>query len=304
MDNPMSYPIRRRENRLSDNAAAILWVTLGTALFTLVFASGKFVGDGVSTGQIVFMRYIGGLATLLAVALVRGEPPSAYRSPRPLAHLARALFGVSGGAAAIHAASRMPIVDATAIGLLHVVFVIALGMAFLGERIGARQWGGIALCCGGAAAVVLSGGAFGAFDASYAVPGAVALTGALLIALEAIMIKVLSMAERPMSVLLHVNAFGLMLTAGPALMTWGSADPAMVLSLMLLGPIAISAQYTIIRGYRLADVSLLGPVDYTWLIFAGGLGVVFFGEVPGPLAVAGCLVIVAGGCLLSMVKRG
>jgi drug/metabolite transporter (DMT)-like permease len=47
------------------------------------------------------------------------------------------------------------------------------------------------------------------------------------------------------------------------------------MSFVLLGPIAVTAQYCIVQGYRLATLSFVGPVDYTWLIFAGLIGFLF-----------------------------
>ena len=107
--------------KVSDNAVAILWVTAGTALFTFVFASGKFAGDTASPLQILFLRYVGGLITLVAVVWRFGDSFKSYRSDKPSSHMVRAFFGAFGGGAAIYAAANMPIVDATAIGLLQAV---------------------------------------------------------------------------------------------------------------------------------------------------------------------------------------
>lgn len=284
------------------NFEAVLWTTAGTALFTLVFASGKFAGDSASAPQILWLRYVGGLTTLVAVLAATRQPPRRFVSRRPRSHLLRALFGASGGMAAIQAAAGMPIVDATAIGLLQVVFAIGLGVWLLGERIGSRQWAGIVLCTAGAVAIVVSKGAFRALEPAYMLPAAIAVTGAVLVAGEAIMIKTLSVRETALTVLLYVNAFGVLILAGPAWLGWRPLDIGGLWPFLMLGPIAITAQFCIIRGYRLADVALLGPVDYSWLVFAGILGFLFFGEVPGAASYAGAALILAGGIVLARVR--
>lgn len=286
----------------SENMEAILWVTAGTAVFSLIFASGKFAGDTASTLQILFLRYVGGFATLLAVVPATGGRLSQFRSARPASHFLRALVGAYGGVALIHASANMPIVDATAIGLLYVIFMIGLGVWFLGERITAQHWAGIVLCMVGAAVVMGSRGAFRSFDVAYLWPAAIALGGAILLAFEGILIKTLSRSDQPLTVLLHVNFFGILLLALPALLNWRSTDFADNLPFLLLGPVGITAQYFIIRGYRMADVSVLGPVDYTWLIFAGLIGFAFFQEVPTMGAVIGSAVIAAGGAVLALLK--
>jgi drug/metabolite transporter (DMT)-like permease len=73
-------------------------------------------------------------------------------------------------------------------------------------------------------------------------------------------------------------------------------------SFVLLGPPAVTAQYCIVRGYRLGSLSIVGPVDYTWLIFAGLIGFLFFGEQPTLGVVAGSVIITAGGIMLAVIK--
>lgn len=285
--------------RLSDDCKAILWVLLATAMFTVVYASGKFAGGAASPLQILFLRYLGGLLTLCTVALTSARPFLSYASPSPLSHIVRAFFGAYGGAAIIYASTNMPILDATAIGLLSVVFMVAFGALVLGEVLRRKHYVGLVLCSLGAGLVMASRGAFQAFDISYLFPAAIALLGALLIGLEAVLIRTLSQAEDPMSILLHVNFFGLVLLSGPALYTWGAAGVTANLPFLLLGPFAITAQYFVVRGYRIADIAVVGPIDFTWLIFAALLGLVYFGEVPAVGVVIGSGIIIFGGLVLS-----
>lgn len=289
--------------RLSDDCKAVLWVLLATAMFTVVYASGKFAGSAVSPLQILFLRYLGGLITCCTVALVGPRSLLSYASAKPLSHIVRAFFGAYGGVAIIYASANMPIVDATAIGLLSVVFMVALGALILGEILRRKHYWGLILCSLGAGLIMASRGALQSFDASYAVPAAIALLGALFIGLEAILIRTLSQSEHPLSLLLHVNFFGLLLLAMPAYLSWGPIGLEANLPFVLLGPFAITAQYFVVRGYRMADIAVVGPIDFTWLIFAALLGLVFFGEVPALGVMIGSCIIVAGGLVLSSNTR-
>ncbi len=285
--------------RFSNDGKAVLWVLLATAMFTIVYASGKFAGGAMSPLQILFLRYVGGLATLLSVALTSARPFLSYASPKPMTHMVRAFFGAYGGSAIIYASANMPIVDATAIGLLSVVLMVAFGALLLGEILRKKHYLGLILCSLGAGLIMASRGAFQAFDVSYLFPAGIALLGALLIALEGVMIRTLSQSENMMSILLHVNFFGVVLLAGPALYTWGAGGTVENLPFLLLGPFAITAQYFVVRGYAMADIAVVGPIDFTWLIFAALLGLVFFGEVPALGVVIGSAVIIFGGVVLS-----
>lgn len=291
-----------RSSQSYTNSKAIAWVTIGTALFSLMFASGKFADGSAGSLQILFLRYIGGLATLLFAVAARRERLSAYRSPKPLSHFIRAVFGASGGGALIYASANMPIVDATAIGLLYVVFVVPLGVVVLKEWLNRQHLGAIAICCAGAVLIMASRGAFTDFHPAYIFPAGIAVFGAALLALEGLMIKMLSTSDRAMTVLLYVNTFGILLMAGPAVMLWVPLSFESAISFVLLGPIAVTAQYCIVQGYRLASLSIVGPVDYTWLIFAGLIGFLWFGEIPTLGVAAGSAIIAIGGITLAIVK--
>ncbi len=286
----------------SGNAGAILWVLLGTALFSIVYASAKF-GDGIASPlQVVLLRYISGFVVLCGAAVYLKDGLAAHFSKKPFAHFARAVFGCYGGAAIIYSSAKMPILDATAISLLYVIFIVALGVVILNERVGKLHWMAIVLSSLGALTVMMSRGAFQSFNADYLWPAFIAMAGALLIAMEAILIRTLSQSDKTLTVLLYVNFFGILLVAIPALSTWQMVSLSETMLLCMLGPIAISAQYCIIQGYRIADVSVVGPVDYTWLIFAALIGLVFFGEIPTPGVILGAALIVFGGYLLSVAK--
>lgn len=288
---------------IRNHVEAILWVLTGTALFSLLFASGKFAGDSASVFQLMVLRYLGGLAALASVAIGQGRGWASLRSRQPLLHGVRALFGVSGGLSLVHASAVMPIVDATAIGLLYVVFVVPLGVVVLREKVNAGHLSGILLSSAGALTVVASRGAFQTFDPAYLWPVLVAVLGALLLALEGLMIRLLALREEPLIVLVHVNAFGFIMLLVPAWWTWQPIDLLGLVPFLLLGPLVVAAQYCIVRGYALAPLAVVGPVDYAWLIFAAGIGLAFFGEVPTAGVVIGSLAIVAGGVALARADR-
>jgi drug/metabolite transporter (DMT)-like permease len=288
--------------RWTGNAEAIVWVATSTAIFSFIFASGKFAGDSASVFEINFLRQVGGFLTLAAIVAIRREGLRDYGSRRPLAHFMRAVFGVSGALAVVQASADMPIVDATAMSLLYVVFVVLLGMLVFRERIGRRQGSGILICGGGAVTIMISRGAFQHFDPAYIQPALLAISGAALFALEGVLIKVLSQSDRPMTVLLHVNIFGLMLLAVPAFLAWKPLPLGEAFAYMLLGPLGIAAQYCTIRGYRMADISVVGPVDYSWLVFAALIGFLFFGEIPTAGVAVGAALIAGGGIVLATVR--
>ena len=278
---------------------AILWALASTAIWTLIFAAVKFADGAVGAFQLTFLRGIGSLAVLVPMALATGGFGQ-YRSRQPWAHLARTLCGTGAAVTITWASARMPLVDATAIAMLYGPLAVVLGVAVLSERVGPLHGLAVAVSLAGALVVALAQGAFAGGVA--ALPAAVALSGALMMAVEGVLIRVLGQRDRALTVMLYVTVFGLVLLAGPAALDWQPLSPRGLAVCVGLGPFAVLGQYCTIRGYRAAPLSVVAPVDNAWLVFAAILGFLAFGEVPGPMTVLGAALIVAGGVALTQVK--
>ena len=277
------------------NFYAILWVLLSTGLFALIFAAAKFADGAVGTFQLLLLRYMGALLTVIAPGDVR--PLVTAASLRGTgAHFLRACCGCSAAAAITWATARMPVADASTFGCLYGVMIVILGWALLGERLRSGQALAILLAFLGAGMVVAAGGAFQGGVLLW--PMVMAFASAVLLALEGVLIRVLSQREAARSVMFFVSLFGILLMALPAAVEWRAAPVGMMLACMALGPVSVLAQYCTIRGYRMAPLAVVGPVDYSWLLFAALIGWVFFDETPGiGVVLGGALILLAGAVL-------
>ena len=278
------------------NSQAVLWVLAGTGIFSIIFASGKFLGGAEWVWQIIFFRYLSGLFLMLVIA--KFKRVKIELSPRWSLHLSRALVGGAGGYAAIYAAANMPVADAAAIGLLDSVIAVVLGIFIFGEFIGTKRWYAITGCLIGALIVLSDRGAFQG-TSSLGFPALVALCGAIFLALESVLIRALATGEDIILVLLQVNLFGTLLFAIPAISIWDATNIDIKLLLCLLGPLAILGQYCNIRGYQMAGLSIVAPVGYSWIIFALVIDHLFFGMAFSYVTILGAAVILISGYLLT-----
>ena len=115
------------------------------AAFTPIFAAGKLSGGLLPVAVLVWLRFIGGAATIVSVAAVKRVPVFTRVSPLWKLHLMRAFCGVGGLACSIYAASVLPLADATAIGLTKGIIAIVLAGLILKEVITGRHWSQV--CC-------------------------------------------------------------------------------------------------------------------------------------------------------------
>lgn len=284
------------------NLVAAFYAIAATCIFSLIFMSGRFTGDAASPIQIMFLRYVGGLFTITIVCLWQSQSWSSLQSPYRLSQFWRIFTGATGAIALIYGNAHMPLVDASAINLLRVVFLIVLGMIILGERLNRSRSLGIIVCIIGAALIMVARGAFSGFGIEYLLPAGVVLVGSMFVAAEGLFIKILATSDRPLVTIVHANVFGVLLLLIPAVLTWGSLGPVNF-ALLMLGPVAILGQYLTIRANALASVSVLAPLSYSSLIFAAVIGWAFFAEVPTLGVALGAATIAAGGIVLALTRR-
>ena len=277
---------------------ALAWGALGTLLFTLTYASSKLTGAEVSAFQIMFIRYVSGTLTVLFIIKARKEPLSELRSNTPRFHLYRSFCGSMGGICIVHASAISPIADVTAIGLTDGLLTVVLSIIFLRERLENHQLIGASLCCLGAVIVV-----YGASDSELLVRFStgllLALLGALLVSIESVLIKILTFNEKPLAILLYVNFFSMLLTAVPGIYHWSALSLEQITFFVLLGPIAIFAQYCWVVAYSLEDVAVVTPINYLWIVFAAILGYLVFDETLGVYTLLGSVLITLGGIILA-----
>lgn len=281
----------------ASNLAGAAWAALAVGIFAFIYVSGKFTASPASALQIIWLRYVGGLVCMLMIWGVRRQPLSTHQVH---VHAARALAGGLGGAAAVHAATQMPVAAASAIGLMDGVFTVALGILLLKERVSARQYAAAVLCLIGALAVVWGRGDSQAWEAVQAGPALVALGGAFLVAVESLLIKRLARSESLLSTLVYVNVFGTLIFGVPVVPSWVELPAGHLVLFLSLGPMALVAQGCNILALRRCDVALIGPVRYLWVVYGLVLGATLFDETPTPAALAGAALVVAGGLWLAL----
>jgi len=277
---------------------------LAVAMFTPIFAAGKLADGAFPALAIMAMRYFGGFLTVCGYVLVSRTPVVDLISLKPSRHLIRACLGTGGGVCAIHAGTVMPVANAAAIGLTQGIMIIALAGLILKESITRLHWLAGMIALSGAGLVVsqsidTSTLGVGGWEGS-----AAAFAGALFIAFEALMIKFISSREHAVSTLLYVNGLGSLIVLGLILIFLDRevfANP-MVWGFLVLGPIAISAQFFNIQANLRANASTLAPITYSWVLFAMLMGLFLFDEIPTLIMIFGSLLIVAGGIVVSKVR--
>ena len=72
--------------------------------------------------------------------------------------------------------------------------------------------------------------------------------------------------------------------------------------MLLLGALATLGHFLFTAAYREAPASLLAPVGYLHLVWAGGLGLLIFGHVPDGWGLAGMALVCASGVAVALAR--
>jgi len=269
---------------LPDNARGAMWVVVGTFFFALNDTFVKQAGLTIHPFQIGLIRYVLGIVLLLPVFIPMGREGLATK--RLGLHFLRALIAGSGQILVFYSLILLMLTDATAISFSRPLFMTVLAVILLHEAVGWRRWAATTVGFIGVLVVVRPGD--GPIDAGWLV----GLTAAFLFSIGLILIRRLASTEPPNRILFYYHLFGSLLSLGPAIWMWKTPTPEEWLVLAMVGVMTTIAMFCFVRGFAIGEASILGPMEYTRLVYATALGYVFFAEVPGPWTWVGSVIII------------
>jgi S-adenosylmethionine uptake transporter len=279
---------------------APLEAVAGIAVLSLMDAVIKGLAARYPVLEITFARFAcGSLVILLVAAIVRPGWPSA-ESLR--ANGLRAVLVVITATAFFYALGALPLAEALALSFLAPVFVALFAAALLKERIDRRVVG--ALASGFAGMAVIVGGKIGAgggFEGSLLGAGA-ALLAAVTYALSMVLLRARARHDPVVTIVAIQNLGPALLLAGPAAWVWAPPSWPDGALLGLVGVLGVTGHLLLSRAYAKAEAARLAPLEYTALVWAVGLGLVGFGEVPTLWTLGGAGMLVAGALIAS--RRG
>jgi drug/metabolite transporter (DMT)-like permease len=244
--------------------------------------------------QVAFLRYVIGIQVAAVFAWRLGGLRS-LRTGRPLGHGLRAVLNL-GTMLTFYAALRlMPMADCFAVAYAAPLFVTALSVLLLKERVGPRRWAAVLVGFAGVLFMLQPSGA-GLNEGSL-----LALASALLYALTLIASRQLSRTEDSHTILFYYSV--VVVAAMGALMPWYWRTPAWEhVPLFLLSGVAGSfGQFFLTQAFRYAEASLIAPLDYTGMVWAILFGLWLWGDAPTWIVLAGAAVVILSS--LYIVRR-
>ena len=268
---------------LSPVIRAALWMGGALVSFSAIAIAGRELSAQMTTFQILFFRSLAGLV-LLSVLLQRtGWAQVRTRVLRT--HLLRNVAHFGGQYAWFYGIGVISLTEVFAIEFTVPIWTAILATVFLGERLSRQR--AVAVVLGFAGIVVIPRPGV----APLSLPTLAVLGGALCFAVAYVFMKRLSATETPLAILFYMNVIQLPLGLVPALphWTWPSAGAWPLVGVVAVT--ALSAHYCLARAFRLADASVVVPIDFLRLPLIAVFGFVVYGEALSIWVLVGALIV-------------
>jgi drug/metabolite transporter (DMT)-like permease len=274
----------------SPRSATLIGIGLmlaGVLLFSINDAVGKWLLATYSVGQLLLLRSVATLL-LLSPLIWRAGKAAFTSAPRPGLQLLRTVLSTLEVAMFFWAVAYMPLADAMTFYLAGPIYVTALSVLFLRERVGWRRWTAVLV---GFAGVII---ALRPSAATLTLPALIALGGSIFYAF--LMITTRLVKETDDIVLMSSQFLGTFIFGAVAApLSWVTPTAYDMIFLSGFGAISIVALFCINRSLKLAPASVVVPYQYTLILWGVLFGWRFFGEVPDIFTLAGAAIIVAAG---------
>ncbi len=270
----------------SPSVRGVLWMCGAVLSFCAMAIAARELLRHMGTAEILFFRT--GIALLIVLAVAARVGFAALKTRRIGLHLWRNLSHLGAQACWVYSIGALSLATVFAIEFTMPVWVALLAMLFLGERMNRGRVVMLVLGLAGVLAILRPGTGF--FE-----PAAlVMLLGALGFAVQMIGTKRLSTTDSPLAVLFWMSAIQTPLCLAFALPRWVAPSAPDWPWMIAIGIGSYTAHYCLTRAMKLADATVVVPVDFFRLPLIAVVGAAFYAEPLDPFVLLGAALMFAG----------
>lgn len=270
----------------------VRYMLLATLFFSLMNLCVKFL-TRIPAIEIVFFR--AAVSFILSYAMLEYKGIPKLGNNHKFLFL-RGFFGVFSLILYFYTLKEMPLASAVTIQYLSPIFTSLLAVYTLGEIMTKRQWLFLLVSFAG---VLLIKGVDTRISLMYLAMG---VGSALFSSLAYNSVRRLKDTEHPLVVVFYFPLVALPVTFIFTLMQWTTPIGNEWIFIVLMGIFTQMAQYCMTRAVQVAELSSISYLNYLGIIYALGLGFVFFDERFSTIALIG-MVLVMSGILLNLYNR-
>ncbi len=299
----------------SSQAAASTWCVLFIVFGLLAFAIQDAIIKGLSQTypvlQLLTIRSAIVMFLLLILTISIGGIDLLKTRRLPVL-MSRGVFAFFAFTLYYLALSKLPLAEGAAVYMTAPLFVTALSVPLLGEKVGIHRT--VAVIAGFIAALMMINPGSAIFQVAAMLP----LISAMLYSFIPIINRHIGRREHPLTMAVYTMLSYLLLSLVASLLVhvirldvnsqsvlsglldiWPPMDFSDVLAIFCSGALFVLGLLGLTQSYRLLPVSIVAPFEYSYLIWATVIGYVAFNEIPSLRTLIGGIVIVGCGCYIA-----
>jgi drug/metabolite transporter (DMT)-like permease len=265
---------------------AVAWMFATIVSFLLMGIAGRQLSAEIGPAQVVAFRNIVCLAILAVLLTIQGWRLA--RTAKPWRHVLRNVIHFASQFGWFYAIAHIAIAEVFAIEFTTPIWTALLAVLFLGERLNPARIGAVVLGFAGVL-VILRPGAAVIDTASLAALGA-----AFGYALTYAFTKNLVLTDRPITILLWMNAVQLPLGLAVTGADWVWPSAPLWPWVMVIGIVGLTSHYCLSRALAYGDATVVVPIDFARLPLAAVVAWLMYGETVTIYVFAGAAIIFAG----------
>src|SRR3954465_8261573 len=287
---------RRAPARVDHPFKGIALVLLSTIFLGCSDVTAKYLSSSLPSIEITWIRFVT-FALMFTPVMLPGSPLHAMRTERLGLQLMRGAALLGSSLFFITGLRFLPIAEASATGFVSPLFVTALSIVFLSEKVGMRRWIATAIGLTGVLIILRPGSS--AFHAAAFFP----IVSAFCWAAALILTRMMSGREAVLTTMAYSALTGVAILSLMVPFVWVTPNWTAIGLGIVIGVASTVGQWIIVLAYRYGDASVLAPFSYTQLLWVSILGFFLFGEVPDVWTVTGAAFIVASGLYIAHRER-
>jgi drug/metabolite transporter (DMT)-like permease len=273
---------------LSQTNIGVFYLLAAIGLISVVDTICKFYTDELHAVMLVWGYFVS-MTVFVTAYFGSCRQFALLQSGHPVLQIARSGFLVVSIASLFVSLTYLPIAEATAIGFTGPLFITALSVPFLGERVGWHRWLAVIIGLAGVLVIVRPGGTVWHWSAG------MALLGALCFACFQLITRRLAGQDRHQTTLLYTIIGGTVWASLIVPFFWTTPTSGQLAMFLIIGAMGTGAHFFMIQAFSKTEASLLAPFNYSKLIWVAILGYLVFDDFPSFDTLIGSTVIAAAG---------
>ena len=201
-------------------------------------------------------------------------------------HFYRAIFASLAMLAFFKSFHLLPLAEVSSISFASIMISTILAIILLKEKVGMSRW--IAIFIGFVGILIILRPGTNIFNLYMLLP----LLGATALSVAIIIMKSVLEFDKPPTCSFYMHCIVVALMVGTLYFNFIIPSKYELFLLFCMGSAGGIAQILATNAYRISDVSVLAPIDYSTIIWAITFGIIFFDDYPDLFVILGSLIVV------------